>query len=65
MYFVNGLMALSDRLGILPDTVFIISVFCMITWWEFVGFLFTLLIKLIGSCTHFLSVYFQNQKKDR
>lgn len=45
MYFVDSLVALSEKLGINPDDIFFLSIFVTILCWEVMGWTFFLLAR--------------------
>lgn len=50
MYFVDSLVALSEKLGVNPDDIFFLSIFVTILCWEVMGWIFFLLARLVRWC---------------
>ena len=49
MYFVDSLVALSEKLGVNPDDIFFLSIFAAILCWEVMGWTFFLLGLCVGA----------------
>ena len=47
MYFIEGFIALADRLGMVPDDVYILGIFSLIFLWEFWGWLLAVLYRFL------------------
>ena len=47
MSFIEGSIALADRLGMTPDDVYILFLFCLIFWCELGGFMLLMAYRLI------------------
>ena len=46
MYFIDGFIALADRLGMVPDDVLILSFFAFGFYLEFLSWVFAILYRL-------------------
>ena len=40
MYFIDGIIALAERLGCQPDDVYLYGLLAIIFWWELLGYCF-------------------------
>ena len=47
MYFIDGLVALAQRLGCSPDDICFLSIPIIIFCWEFIGWLLVLLYRFL------------------
>ena len=50
MYFVDSLVALSEKLGVNPDDIFFLSIFAAILCWDVMGWTFFLLARFVRWC---------------
>lgn len=61
MYFIDGFIALADRLGMVPDDVLMLSFFVFVFYIELLSWGFAVLYRLLGRLFRWLR---SRRKKD-
>lgn len=61
MSFIEGSIALADRLGMTPDDVYILFLSCLIFWYELGGFMLLMVYRLV--CRFFRWLRFRRKKE--
>ena len=61
MSFIEGSIALADRLGMIPDDVYILLLFGLIFWYELLEFMLFMVYRLIRCLFRWLR---SRRKKD-
>ena len=63
MYFIDGFIALADRLGMVPDDVLILSFLVFAFYVEFLSFVFFTIFRLLRKLFHYAVRWLRSRRK--